>query len=374
MQVYFDNSATTRVSKNAADKAYRIMTEVYGNPSSLHSLGIKAEAELTSARKSVAKSLGADEREIYFTSGATEANNLALFGTVESRKRTGNKIVTSAIEHSSVIDACKRLENMGYEVVYLKPRDDGRISETDLQNAVDENTVLVSLMAVNNETGAIQPYNAVKRIIKQKNSPALFHCDCVQAYGKLMIKAEKIGADLLSVTAHKIHGPKGVGAIYIKRGTRIIPQHYGGEQESKIRPGTQASALIGAFGCAVNEIDYSAINHVAEIRDYIKTFVETLDRAYINSPKDALPYILNVSIEGIRSETMMHFLASREIYASSGSACAKGKQSHVLTAMGLSKQRTDSALRLSFSRLSTMEEAEYFCRVLKEGTESLVRK
>lgn len=374
MQVYFDNSATTKVSNRAADKAYEMMTECFGNPSSLHSMGIKAEDELTAARKSVAKSLGADEREIFFTSGGTEANNLALFGAAESRKRTGNKIVTSAIEHSSVIEACRRLENMGYEVVYLKPREDGKIAESDLQSAIDEKTILVSLMAVNNETGAIQPYTSVKRIIKRNNSPALFHCDCVQAFGKIPIKAEKIGADLLSVTAHKIHGPKGVGAIYIKRGTRLIPQHYGGEQEGRIRPGTQASSLIAAFGCAVGEIDYSAVERVKEVRDYINAFVEKLDRVFINSPEDALPYILNFSVEGIRSETMMHFLASEGIYASSGSACAKGKQSHVLSAMGLSRQRTDSALRLSFSKHSTLEEAEYFCKALKAATEKIVRK
>ncbi|MGN1112282.1 MAG: cysteine desulfurase family protein [Acutalibacteraceae bacterium] len=374
MQVYFDNSATTKVSRRAADKAYEMMTECFGNPSSLHSMGIKAEDELTAARKSVAKSLGADEREIFFTSGGTEANNLALFGAAESKKRTGNKIVTSAIEHSSVIDSCRRLENMGYEVIYLKPHEDGKISESDLQSAIDEKTILVSLMAVNNETGAIQPYNSVKRIIKRNNSPALFHCDCVQAFGKIPIKAEKIGADLLSVTAHKLHGPKGVGAIYIKRGTRLIPQHYGGEQEGKIRPGTQASSLIAAFGCAVGEIDYSAAERVKEVRDYIKAFVEKLDRVFVNSPEDALPYILNFSVEGIRSETMMHFLASEGIYASSGSACAKGKQSHVLSAMGLSRQRTDSALRLSFSKHSTLEEAEYFCKALKAATEKIVRK
>lgn len=374
MQVYFDNSATTKVSKRAADKAYEMMIECFGNPSSLHSLGIRAEAELTAARRSVAKSLGADEREIFFTSGATEANNLALFGAAESRRRTGNKIVTSAVEHSSVIEACKRLENTGYEVVYLRPDEGGKISESDLKEAIDEKTILVSLMAVNNETGAIQPYNSVKRIIKQNNSPALFHCDCVQAFGKIPIKAEKIGADLLSITAHKIHGPKGVGAIYIKRGTRLIPQHYGGEQEGRIRPGTQASSLIAAFGCAVGEIDYSAVERVKEVRDYIKAFVEKLDRVFINSPEDALPYILNFSVEGIRSETMMHFLASEGIYASSGSACAKGKQSHVLSAMGLPRQRTDSALRLSFSKHSTLEEAEYFCKALKAAAEKIVRK
>lgn len=374
MQVYFDNSATTAVSPKAADAACKMMTENFGNPSSLHSMGIQAENVLNDSRNAVAGAIGASAREIFFSSGGTEANNLAVFGTAESKKRVGKKIVTSAIEHSSVIESCKSLENVGYEVIYLEPDNTGKISVDALKNSIDENTILVSLMAVNNETGAIQPYSSVKKIIKQNNSPALFHCDCVQAFGKLPIKAEKIGADLISLSAHKIHGPKGVGAIYIKRGTRIIPRQYGGEQEGKIRPGTQSSPLIASFGAAVSEIDYPAIEKVAKLRDYIKSNVLTLDRVFINSPDDALPYILNFSIVGIRSETMLHYLAEHGIYVSSGSACSKGKQSHVLSSMGLSRERVDSALRVSFSKHSTMEQAEYFCHVLKEGAESLVRK
>lgn len=374
MQVYFDNSATTKVSRAAADKAYSMMTENFGNPSSLHSLGIKAEEELESARTAIAKSLGANEREIYFTSGGTEANNLSLFGAAESRKRMGRKIVVSAVEHSSVIEACKRLEDTGYEVEYVLPDKNGKVSESSLENAVDENTILVSLMAVNNETGAVQPYSAVKRIIKKKNAPALFHCDCVQAYGKIPIKAEKIGADLLTVTAHKLHGPKGIGALYIKRGIRITPQLYGGEQENRIRPGTQSAPLAAAFGQAVREIDYGAVQNAAAVSGYIKSFVSNMDRVYINSPDDALPYILNFSVVGIKSETMLHFLASKGVYVSSGSACAKGKQSHVLSAMGFEKERTDCAIRASFSKYSTLEEAECFCSALKEGAETLVRK
>lgn len=374
MQIYFDNSATTKVSRAAADKAYIMMTENFGNPSSLHTLGIRAEEELEAARTIIAKSLGASEREIYFTSGGTEANNLSLFGAAEGRKRMGTKIVVSAIEHSSVIGACERLKDMGYEVEYVMPDKDGKISESSLENAIDENTILVSLMAVNNETGAIQPYSSVKRIIKKKNAPALFHCDCVQAYGKIPIKAEKTGADLLTVTAHKLHGPKGTGALYIKRGIRIMPMFYGGEQERRFRPGTQSAPLAAAFGQAVSEIDYRAVQNVAEISEYIKSFVSKMDRVYINSPNDALPYILNFSVAGIKSETMLHFLAGRGVYVSSGSACAKGKQSHVLTAMGLEKERVDCAIRLSFSKYSTLTEAEYFCSALKEGAETLIRK
>ncbi len=373
MQVYFDNSATTIVSERAAQKAYEMMTENFGNPSSLHTMGIRAEEELDRARKTVAKYLGANEREIYFLSGGTEANNLAIFGAAESRKRRGNKIVTSMIEHSSVRDACKRLENLGYEVVYLKPDKNGIISSSKLEEAIDGDTILVSLMAVNNETGAIQPYEQVSGIIKRKKSPALFHCDYVQAFGKIPVKMDKLGADLLSVTAHKLHGPKGVGALYVRRGTRIIPQHYGGEQEGALRPGTQAAPLIAAFGEALREIDFSAIENVKKIRDHILGFISSLDGFYVNSPNDALPYILNISAVGIKSETMLHFLAERGIYISSGSACARGKQSHVLSAMELPKERTDSALRISFSKYSTMEQAEYFCAAIKEGAQSLVR-
>ncbi len=374
MQVYFDNSATTRVSEAAARKAYEMMTEGFGNPSSLHTMGFRAEEELSIARRAVAGALGAQEREIYFLSGATEANNLALFGASESKKRAGNKIVVSMIEHSSVIDACKRLEALGFEVTYLKPGSDGKISLEELEAAIDERTILVSLMAVNNETGAIQPYDKVSKIIKKKNSPALFHCDCVQAFCKIPIKAKRLGADLISVTAHKIHGPKGVGALYIKRGTRIIPQHYGGEQEGRIRPGTQASPLIAAFGVAVKEADFADVLNIRKIRDTVRDFVSELEGVYINSPDDALEYILNFSVEGIKSETMLHYLAENEIYVSSGSACSHGKRSYVLDSMGLSRSRADSALRVSFSRYNTIEQAEYFCGVLKKASENLVRK
>ena len=328
MQVYFDNSATTRVSEAAARKAYEMMTEGFGNPSSLHTMGFRAEEEMSIARRAVSGALGAQEREIYFLSGATEANNLALFGASESKKRAGNKIVVSMIEHSSVIDACKRLEALGFEVTYLKPGSDGKISLEELEAAIDERTILVSLMAVNNETGAI----------------------------------------------HKIHGPKGVGALYIKRGTRIIPQHYGGEQEGRIRPGTQASPLIAAFGVAVKEADFADVLNIRKIRDTVRGFVSELKGVYINSPDDALEYILNFSVEGIKSETMLHYLAENEIYVSSGSACSHGKRSYVLDSMGLSRSRTDSALRVSFSRYNTIEQAEYFCGVLKKASENLVRK
>lgn len=374
MQVYFDNSSTTAVCKAAADKAYEIMISCYGNPSSLHSFGLEAEREVESARSTIAKSLGASDREIFFTSGGTEANNLAVLGAARSRRRLGNRVVTSAIEHSSVLESCKELERRGVEVVYLNPDENGKVKIEDLESAIDEKTILVSLMAVNNETGAVQPYDKVGRVIKRKKAPAVFHCDCVQAYGKLRLNPERAGIDLLSVSAHKLHGPKGVGALYIKRGVRVSPQHFGGEQQGKIRPGTESVPLIAAFAAAVKETDYSTADEVAKIRDYIKSQLSQLERVYVNSPDDALAYILNFSVEGIRSETMLHCLAEREIYVSSGSACAKGKPSHVLTAMGLSKARADSAIRASFSKYSTLEQAQYFCEAISQATKELVRR
>lgn len=374
MQVYFDNSSTTAVCKSAADKAYEMMVSRYGNPSSLHSFGMEAEGEIESARSEIEKSLGVSQREIIFTSGGTEANNLAVLGAAQCRKRMGNRVVISAVEHSSVLEACKELERRGFELICIDPDESGSVKAEDLESAIDEKTVLVSLMAVNNETGAVQPFDKVSRIIKRKKAPAVFHCDGVQAYGKIRLNPEKLGIDLLSVSAHKLHGPKGVGALYIKKGVRITPQHFGGEQQNKLRPGTEPAPLIAAFGAAVKEMDYSAAEAVTRIRDYIKSRILQLERVYLNSPDDALPYILNFSVEGIRSETLLHYLAEREIYVSSGSACAKGKPSHVLTAMGLSRARADSAIRASFSKYSTLEQAEVFCEAVAQATKELVRR
>ncbi|MEE0265771.1 MAG: cysteine desulfurase family protein, partial [Acutalibacteraceae bacterium] len=330
-EIYLDNSATTRVSPTVADKIYNMMTENYGNPSSLHSKGLQAQHSVEEARGIISNALGVASNEIYFTSGGTEANNLAIIGTALCKRKTGNRIVTSAIEHSSIMDSCKYLESLGFEVVYLPAQENGAVSVESLENAIDENTILVSLMYVNNETGAIQPVEKIPRIIKRKNSPAVFHVDAVQAFGKLPIKNTKLKADMISVTAHKIYGPKGVGAIYIKKGVRVTPRQFGGEQQSKIRPGTESAPLIVGFGQAVKEIDFTKNEKVKEINAYLKEKLNELDGVAINSPENALEYIVNFSVAGIRSETMLHFLAEKNIYVSSGSACSKGKPSYVLT-------------------------------------------
>jgi cysteine desulfurase len=375
LEHYLDNSATTKVSETAAKKVYEMMTENYGNPSSLHARGIKAEDELISARSSIAKALGVTSAEIYFTSGGTEANNLAVFGTVNRLKKRGNKIVTTAFEHSSVYESVKHLEENGFQTVYVKPNENGHFSIEDFENAIDKNTILVSVMAVNNELGTILPIERLKKIIEKKQSPALLHCDCVQAFGKIPLKLSKIGVDLASVSGHKVHAPKGTGALFVRKNLHIKPLLFGGEQEKKLRPGTEALPLITGFSQAVKEFDIiKNYNYIKELNAYAKKRLLELDDIVINSPEDALPYIINFSALGIRSETMLHFLAQKEIYVSSGSACAKGKPSHVLSAAGLSRERADSALRVSFCELNTKEDIDALISALKEGLNTLARR
>ena len=375
LEHYLDNSATTKVSETAAKKVYEMMTENYGNPSSLHTRGIKAEDELISARSSIAKALGVTSAEIYFTSGGTEANNLAVFGTVNRLKKRGNKIVTTAFEHSSVYESVKHLEENGFQTVYVKPNENGHFSIEDFENAIDKNTILVSVMAVNNELGTILPIERLKKIIEKKQSPALLHCDCVQAFGKIPLKLSKIGVDLASVSGHKVHAPKGTGALFVRKNLHIKPLFFGGEQEKKLRPGTEALPLITGFSQAVKEFDIiKNYNYINELNAYAKERLLELDDIVINSPEDALPYIINFSALGIRSETMLHFLAQKEIYVSSGSACAKGKPSHVLSAAGLSRERADSALRVSFCELNTKEDIDALISALKEGLNTLARR
>ena len=372
---YLDNSATTRVSPAAAKKALELMTENFGNPSSLHTLGYNAEQELTKARKAVAKALAVGEDEIYFTSGGTEANNLAVFGAVRRLRRRGNKIVTTAVEHSSVAESVKALENEGFEVVRVKPDRNGCFDPADFKDAIDEKTILVSVMAVNNETGAVLPTEKLKKYIELKKSPALLHSDLVQGFGKLPLKPAKLGLDLATVSGHKIHAPKGVGALYVRKGVHIKPVQFGGEQEKKLRPGTEALPLIGAFGVAVSELDISKnYAYVKELNAYALEKLAALDNIVINSPENALPYIINISALGIRSETMLHFLAEKDIYVSSGSACAKGKPSHVLEAMGLDGKTADSALRISFSKENTKEDIDALADALSEGMNTLVKR
>ena len=358
-EIYLDNSATTRVCEKSAEKVLELMTQCYGNPSSLHKKGLEAQREVAHARQAVAVSLGAQPREIIFTSGGTEANNLAVLGGAAAGRRRGKRIVTTAIEHPSVLEPMRQLEKEGFEVVFLTPDADGRVPEEAVLKAVTGDTILISVMAVNNELGSIQPIEVLKKAVKRAGAPALVHVDGVQAYGKLPLRPEKLGIDLLTVSGHKIHGPKGVGALYVSKNARILPRTFGGGQERELRPGTEAAPLIAGLGAAVEELpDWrQAYSRMEKLRDYTLQKLSGLEGVEVNSPVEGLPYLLNFSALGIRSETMLHFLAQRGIYVSSGSACAKGKQSHVLKAAGLPDSRISSAIRVSFSRENTERDA-----------------
>lgn len=372
--IYLDCSATTPVCAESIKAITDSLKDDFGNPSSRHFLGVEAGRNLERSREVIAKKLGAKAEEIFFTSGGTEANNIAVFGAVNAAKKFRNKkrIVISAIEHASVFESAKELENEGYELVLLKPDRFGNIAVSELFGAIDENTVLVSMMLVNNELGSILPASSVKGIIKAKNSPALFHCDCVQGFCKLPFTVKSIGADLVSVSSHKIFGPKGIGALYVKKGVRILPHSFGGEQEMKIRPGTQATALAAGFGAAVESYDTSAYSEkVKEINEYALAKLSEIDGIVFNSDKNASEYILNFSLPGFRSEIILNFLSSKGICVSAGSACAKGKPSHVMSAVSSDKSITDSAIRLSFSHLNTKEEIDVLTNELKTAVGTL---
>ena len=374
-EIYLDNSATTRVCEKSAEKVLELMTQCYGNPSSLHKKGLETQREVAHARQAVAVSLGAQPREIIFTSGGTEANNLAVLGGAAAGRRRGKRIVTTAIEHPSVLEPMRQLEKEGFEVVFLTPDADGRVPEEAVLKAVTGDTILISVMAVNNELGSIQPIEVLKKAVKRAGAPALVHVDGVQAYGKLPLRPEKLGIDLLTVSGHKIHGPKGVGALYVSKNARILPRTFGGGQERELRPGTEAAPLIAGLGAAAEELpDWrQAYSRMEKLRDYTLQKLSGLEGVEVNSPVEGLPYLLNFSALGIRSETMLHFLAQRGIYVSSGSACAKGKQSHVLKAAGLPDSRISSAIRVSFSRENTERDADALAEGVREGLACLAR-
>ena len=371
---YLDNSATTRVLPEAARKAAEVMVEEYGNPSSLHTRGFRARQELEASRETVAARLGAKPEELYFTSGGTEGNNLALFGAALAKKRQGNRIVTTLAEHDSVLGTVGELEKQGFEVVRLRPDSEGHLSEEQLFDAVNEKTILVSMMLVNNETGAVFPVSAAARAIRRKKAPALLHTDAVQAFGKLEFSPAKLGADLCTVSAHKVHGPKGVGALYVSKSSRILPHTFGGGQEKGLRPGTESVPLICAFGEAVRLLPKAseAGPEMERLNGLLRGKLRELPEVTVNSPEDGLPYILNFSAGRVRAETMLHFLAEQNIFVSSGSACGRAKPSHVLEAMGLPKERISSALRVSFSRFSEEDDVLALAEALKKGLRTLL--
>ena len=374
MSIYLDNAATTKPCEDAVRAAAEAMTEYYGNPSSLHRAGLDAQLAVDGARKTIADSIGAAPSCLYFTSGATESNNLALRGASAAYGRKAKRIVISAVEHASIEETAADLEKKGFEVTRVSPREDGRFYAADFVNACGEDVCLVSMMYVNNETGYILPVSDTFAMIKRKFPHIITHTDCVQAYMKLAVKASALSADLISLSGHKVHGGKGVGALYIKKGVRVLPIITGGRQEKGIRSGTESVPMICAFGAAVEKLAPTVKERwdkVSALRAYLLDRLSGIDGISVNSPDDGSPYVVNISAEGKRSEIMLHFLESKGIYVSSGSACSKGQQSGVLGQFGITGKRADSALRVSMSAETTEAELDGFVSALTEGLEKI---
>lgn len=346
--------------------------ENWGNPSSLHILGMNAEIAIDTARECIAKSIGATKKEIIFTAGGTEANNTAVMSALH-RKNRGNRIITTAIEHPSVLNALYSLESFGFEIIQLKPNSSGVINLCDLENALNEKTVLVSIMLVNNEVGSIQPIKQAATLIRKKSPNAFFHCDAVQGFGKMPINVKDLGVDMLTASGHKIHAPKGIGFLYCSQKTHITPLLQGGGQENGMRSGTESVPLITALQGAVEELPNlkTSLEKQRELYNYAKKLLLNKGIATINSTDDGLPYVLNVSVNGYRSETLLHFLERENIFVSSGSACSKGTTSYVLKEMGKDTKAIDSALRISFSRYNTKEDIDVLVSLLEKATKTL---
>lgn len=366
MEIYLDNSATTKVCREAADAMMKMLTENYGNPSSLHSKGVEASKALENARQNLADALSCSKDEIFFTTSGTTANNTAIFGAVNANRRKGNRIITTSLEHPSVGECMKRLEDQGFEVIRLRPDMHGAFSPMELMNAINNKTILVSIMAVNNEIGTINPINQIKTALKRASSDALIHVDAVQAFGKIPLNPSKVGIDLLTVSSHKIHGPKGAGALYIRKGVKIQPHILGGGQEKGIFSGTEAIPAIVGFGAAVKALPNitQELADIKSVRDHFVREATKIGGVHINSPENALPYIINLSVLGVPSQTIVNSLSEQGIYVSAGSACKKGHRSEVLTAIGLDSKRIDSAIRISLSRYTTKHDMDEVVKAL----------
>ena len=377
MEAYLDNSATTRCSDRACQLMVDLLTKDYGNPSSLHMKGIEAERFVETAKKKIAKTLRVSEKEIIFTSGGTESNNLAIIGAAMANRRAGNHIITTSIEHASVENPMEFLKEQGFEITYLSVDENGIISLEELEEAVTEQTILVSMMQVNNEIGAIEPVAEAAELIKKKNPDTLIHVDAIQSYGKMYIYPKKLGIDMLSVSGHKIHGPKGSGFLWVKEKTKLKPLILGGGQQKGMRSGTENVPAIAGLGEAAEEI-YENLDekraHLYGLKQRFIDGIEKLEGTHVNGKtgEDSAPHIVSVSFEGIRSEVLLHSLEDRGIYVSSGSACSsnnhagKQKGSKTLRNIHLKENLLDSTLRFSSSVHTTEEEIDYALEVLGE--------
>lgn len=373
---YLDNSATTKVLKSSADASMETMITSFANPSSLHSFGYQSSKNLLQARETIAKTMNVSTNEIIFTSGGTESINTAILGAAHHMKRYGKHIITTEIEHSATLNTVKKLEGQGYRVSYIRPDINGNISIKDIQNELRQDTILISCMMVNNETGAILPVEEIGNLLKCQNHNALFHIDAVQAYGKMRVFPKTLGCHLLSISGHKIGAPKGVGCLYIHKNLNINSLITGGGQEFNIRGGTEAMPNIMALSVAASyrcdniDVNYS---HICELKEYLQEQLKcNFKDIFINSP-DGLSFITNFSLMGCKSEVMLRILGEFGVYVSSGSACSKGKPSHVLKAMGLSKDRIDSALRVSFCPESNKDDIDALIIGLKHCIKTLRR-
>ncbi|MCI5713222.1 MAG: cysteine desulfurase family protein [Roseburia sp.] len=372
MEAYLDNSATTKCSERAFALMQRVLLEDYGNPSSLHMKGVIAERYVKEAKEKIAKTLKVNEKEIFFTSGGTESNNLAIIGTALANKRAGKRIITTAIEHASVANPMKFLEEEGFEVIYLSVDQDGVLSLDELKESVNDETILVSLMQVNNEIGAIEPIEEAVQIVHAINPNTLIHVDAIQSYGKMKIYPKKLGIDLLSVSGHKIHGPKGSGFLYVKEKTKIKPLIYGGGQQGGMRSGTENVPGIVGLGEAAAEIyeDFSEKQeHLYSLKELFLTGISEIPGVSVNgkTDRDSAPHIVSMSVEGVRAEVLLHALEEKQIYVSSGSACSSNKPavSRTLKSIGLKQSLLDSTVRFSFSVHTTKEEILYAVSELK---------
>ena len=369
MEVYLDNSATTKPYDAVVEEMTDILKYTYGNPSSLHSMGKKAEDALNKSRRIIADSLNCLEKEITFTSGGTESDNLAIIGAAMAYRKNGNKLITQVTEHMAVLEAFRYLEEQGFEVYYAPVDENGLVDAQDIINHIDDKTILVSIMHVNNETGAVMPIEKISSAMD--HAKCLLHVDAVQSYGKMDINVKKFGADMISISSHKIHGPNGVGALYVRSGVRLVPSLHGGKQESGLRSGTENLAGICGFAKAA-EIKLSSLgetaNTVSNLKDSLKDkLVNSIENVIVNSPKESMYSILNVSFPGLKSEVLLHILESKGIYVSTGSACnSKKKLNYVLSAMGIKDKVIDGAIRFSFSEFNTQEEIDYVAKVLKK--------
>ena len=372
MQAYLDNSATTVCEPGVVEKVVQMMSVIYGNPSAMHNKGVEAENYIKEAKEIIAKTMKVQEKELIFTSGGTESNNLAIMGCAAANHRMGKHLITTKIEHPSVGNVMKHMEEDGFEVTYLPVAENGIVKLDKLKEALRPDTMLVSVMHVNNEIGAVQPIEEIGKLVKANNKATLFHVDAIQGYGKYRIYPKKMGIDLLSVSGHKIHGPKGVGFLYCDSKVKIKPIIFGGGQQKDLRSGTENVPGIVGLAEAAKEIytDFEdKMKHLYEIKEYFVEKVTELEGTKINglTGKESAPHVVSVSFPGIRSEVLLHSLEDKEIYASAGSACSSNKPavSATLKAINAPKEHLDSTLRFSFSVHTTKEEIDYCIEVLK---------